>query len=404
MRRLAGFLLLWPLAAAAADRVDILDHAPPGTQVDRTGHADASAALSSAIAAANVFTAKGEPACVYIPPGIYRIAHAPPPFARAGCVKGEGPTQSILLLDRAFAGDLFSWSEAWLMTTPGPTVVGLKIQGDRAAPAQQNALVFYDRNDEVFLDNVEIDDLPGRALYSGVTQHIPQAYMRESHLRSLRFFNDGAPGVPVVEFSSEGTGHTDATNEIRLSQVDIFGARGPSFVIRNNGSSRVRAMTVEALRIEGKQNGDVAADLLTIGDPAMRGNVNTISFSNLELIDPYRGFAAMRLTAAPETMAPYNITVQGWIDGGLPHGEGLRIDAGHASTFHFSAMHTEDTNVIVGPGVGGIVLDGGGREACWTYRIDPRSAAGILMPLLVVATPATDGARDSALATVSRKC
>ena len=185
-----------------------------------------------------------------------------------------------------------------------------------------------------------------------------------------------------------GSGNTDATNEIRLSQVDIYGARGPSFVIRNNGSGRVRAITAEALRIEGRENGNVAADLLTIGDPVMKGNVNTITFTALELIDPYRGYAALRLTAAPGTAAPYQITVQGMIGGGLPHGEGLRIDAGRSSVFRFSAMHTEGTNVVVGRGVSEVVLDGGGREACWTYSIDPTSEAGIVTPVLAVGNPA----------------
>ncbi len=362
--------LLLPLAARAADPISILAFAPPGGTVDRSGKADASAALAGAIAAANVFTAKGEPACVVIPPGRYRISTPPPAFIRAGCVRGDGPTQSELVLDETFTGDLFAWSEAWKPTTPGPTAVGLKITGTRTARGPQNALVFYDRNDEVFLDQIVVNDLPGRALYSGVMKHVPQAYMRESHMRSLRFFNDGAPGLPVVEFSSEGTGKTDATNQIRLSQVDIYGAHGPGFVIRNNGEGGVRAITAESLRIEGTENGTVAADLLTIGDPVMRGRVFSITFTNLELIDPYAGFAALRMTAAPGAPVPYHITAQGAIGGGLPHGEGLRIDAGRNSDFQFSAIHTEGPNVVTGPRASKIVLDGYGNDACWIYRAD----------------------------------
>lgn len=388
---LLALMLLWPLAAGAAGdpaRFSILDYAPPGTQVDRTGRADAADALSAAIMAANAVTATGAPACVYIPPGRYRIGHPPPPFARAGCVKGEGPTQSELHLDSSFTGDLFAWSEAWWPTTPGPVAIGLKITGSRNARGPQNAFVFYDRNDQVFLDEITVNELPGRALYSGVTKHVDKAYMRESHMRSLRFFGDGAPGVPVVEFSSEGSGNTDATNEIRLSQVDIFGAYGPSFVIRNHGSGGVRNITADALRIEGIPNGEVDADLLNIGDPAMRGDVNNITFTGLELIDPYRGHAALRLTTAPGGTAPYLITVQGLIGGGLPHGEGLRIDAGRTSVFRFSEMYTKGTNVTIGRGVSEIVVDGGGREKCWTYRIDPTSEAGIASPALVTGNPA----------------
>ena len=117
---------------------------------------------------------------------------------------GDGPTQTIIHIDPNFEGDLFSWSEAWSVTTPGPTVVGLTIQGNNAATRLQNALVFYDRNDQVFIDNVNVMDLHGRALYSGVTKKTTVAYMRESHMRSLRFFEDGTPDVPAVEFNSRG--------------------------------------------------------------------------------------------------------------------------------------------------------------------------------------------------------
>lgn len=168
--------LLRPLAAAAADRIALLDSAPTGAAVDRSGHADASQALIGAIEAANAITATGGPACVYVPPGSYRILCNPPEFARAGCSRGDGPTQSVIVLDPAFFGDLFTRSEARAPTTPGPTVVGLKLLGSRSAKSRQSALVFCDRNDEAFLDNLVIDDVPGRALYSGMTKHKPQAY------------------------------------------------------------------------------------------------------------------------------------------------------------------------------------------------------------------------------------
>jgi hypothetical protein len=259
-------------------------------------------------------------------------------------------------------------------------VIGLKILGSRAAVPLQNGLVFYDRNDRVFIDNVEIDDLHGRALYSGVTKSVSEAYMRESHIRSLRFFKDGAPDVPVIEFNSQGTEKSDATNEIRMSQVDIYGSYGPSFVIRNNCRSAIRFITVDALRIEGLQNSAVKADLLTIGDPVMTGNVNNVVLTSIELIDPYKGYAAIRITAPEVSKAPYQITLQGIIGGGSPNGQGLRIDAGRTSTFRFAGIHTFDTNVVIGRGVSQIVLDGGGQETAWTYSVDPTSENGLQFP------------------------
>jgi hypothetical protein len=377
-----AMLPLWPAGAMALGRIDLLDFAAPGGTVDRSGHADASGALAAAIRAANAITARGDPACVYVPAGVYRIVTPPPAFARAGCITGEGPTQSIFKLDPAFAGDLFAWSEAWAPTTPGPTVVGLAIRGDPAATPLQNALVFYDRNDRVFIDNVEVDGLHGRALYSGVRKHMPEAYMRESRMRSLRFFNDGAPGVPVVEFCSEGSGHGEATNEIELSQIDVFGPRGPGLVIRNNGSGSMRDITIESIRIEGLQSGKTEGDLLILGDREMPGSVNNIRLKDLELLNPAPRYSAMLVTAPPGEKVPYQITVDGSIGGGVPRGTGLLIEAGRTSFFHFSELHTWNTNVVVGRDVSGIVVDGDGQEKRWTTRIDPSSIAGVSTPVL----------------------
>ena len=372
--------------AAAADMLNILRFAPAGSTVDRTGHIDASAALAASIRAANLFTARGEPACVYIPPGIYRIMTAPPAFVRAGCVKGDGTTQSTLRIDPAFEGDLFAWSEAWAVTTPGPAVVGLKIVGNRAATKPQNAMVFYDRNDNVFIDDVEVDDLAGRALFSGVRKYAPQSYMRESHMRSLRFFNDGTPERPVLEFCSQGAENGDATNEIQLSQLDIYGSGGPSFVIRNNGRGAIRDVMIEGMRIEGSETGKSAGDLIDLGDLGMTGSVNNIRFSDVELIDPAANFAAIRLTAAPGATVPYQITFQGMIGGGLPRGEGIRIDAGRTSIFRLSGIHTKGANVVLGDAVNGILLDGGGQERQWTIKASAHALQGVWFPAIVQAS------------------
>jgi Pectate lyase superfamily protein len=371
-----------PSAAAESGRMNLLDYAPRGTTVDRHGKEDASPALQAVVKAANEATAQGEKVCVYIPAGVYRIKSPPPMFYRAGCVVGDGSSQTILKIDPEFAGDLFSWSEAWWPTTPGPTARGLKIGGDRKSTNLQNAFVFYDRNDQIFLDDIEVDNLHGRALFSGAPKTAPQAYMRESHLRSLRFLQDGAPGIPVVEFTSAGTGNIDATNEIAVSQLDIYGAAGPSLVIRNHGSGVVRNLTFESLRIEGPESGDAKGDLLDIGDTIAPGRVNSIHLTNVELIDPQKGFCALRITARPRTEAPYQLSFEGMIGGGAPHGNGICIDAGRSSTFRLSSLHTLGTNIVVGPHVSQIELDGGGAEPTWSTNIDPTSTDGITHPVL----------------------
>ena len=146
-------------------------------------------------------------------------------------------------------------------------------------------------------------------------------------------------------------------------------------------------MTVDALRIEGLEAGGVEADLLTIGDPVMRGGVNNITLTNVELIDPYKGFAALRVTAPPDVIPPYQITFNGAIGGGVPAGQGLVIDAGRTSMFRFSGLHTVGTNIVIAAGVSGIVIDGGGQEKSWTYRIDLKSVGGIFFPEFRSADP-----------------
>lgn len=332
------------------------------------------------MAEANASSKRGERKCIYLPAGNYLIKEPPGEFVGAGCVTGDGADRTIIHLDRGFAGDLFSWSEAWIVTTPGPRVVGLTIEGQRTAATSQNAFVFYDRVDEVFMDDVSVTNLPGRALYSGATKHVNKAYMRESHLRSLRFFNDGALGAPVVEFTSTGSAPTDATNEVRISQLEIYGSAGPGLVIRNAGGGGVRNITIDGLRIEGREDGSGRGDLLAIGDPTLQGSVNNIVFTNVELIDPYPGFAAIRLSAPTPRAAPYQISFSGSIGGGVPKGSGLVIDAGRTSVFRFSGMYTNGPNIIIGKSVGEMILDGYGQEHKWTFQVDPSYRGGITIP------------------------
>jgi hypothetical protein len=383
---------------------------------------DASAALAAVVTAANARMALGNFACVYIPTGGYLISSPPPAFTTGlpGCIIGEGPQKSIINLTPTFAGDLFAWSEAWVgaFHTGGPHVSNLRINGWLGAPAQQNALMFYDRNDYVSLINVDVWNMPGRALASGLVKVTPaNAYMRESHLQGLRFFSDGAPGVPVVEFNTNSGGPggaDDSTNEISVSQLDIFGANGPSLVIRDV-YGYVRDLKFDQLRIESTYDPGAllsAGDLVQIGDPASNGIVTNISFTNSELIDCYTGYAAFRTTAASAALMPYNIYYQGAIGGGRCNGQGIRIDAGRQMKFSMNGMSTVGPNVVVGmvagstttaePLVGNmvggnIVLDGDGYETSWTYAVNPVNAPGLVAALLRSGTPNLTGAANGAV-------
>ena len=87
--------------------------------------------------------------------------------------------------------------------------------------------------------DVDVVDMSGRALYSGIVQKKPQAYMRESHFAGLRFARCGSAGVSVIEFNSQGTG--DATNEVSIDALDIVAPSGPGIVMADDFESGTRA-------------------------------------------------------------------------------------------------------------------------------------------------------------------
>jgi hypothetical protein len=377
----------------------ILDFAPSGESVDQSGVRDTAQALGAAIRAANGFTLyspahPAEPACVFIPAGVYRVSAALPEFVGAGCLIGEGSAQSVIIIDPKMSGDVFVWSEAWsAYRTSGATVRGIQIKGVPPALGRQNALMFYDRNDSVTLEDVLITDVPGRAIGTGILKpkgSAGQAYIRESHFRDVWIWRCGASHVPAFEFATQGTGTEDGTNEISLARIDIYGSRGPSLVVRNNSAHGViRDLKFESLRIEGLEAGTYDGDLLDIGDPQMAGLIGNLTFTNLELIDPYIGQSAVRIaSSAAAGSGPARIFIQGFIGGGIPKGFGLRIDNGSSIRAVLSEIRSSGTNVTIGPKVSDIVLDGGGAERSWTYQIDPSSAGAVLTPAWVRGNPA----------------
>ena len=347
---------------------------------------DDSAALAGAITAANTRLAAGSMACVYGPASSYLIgtAAAVPAFVtgKPGCVIGDGPNQTRFMLSASFSGDLFAWSEAWIGAgnTAGARASNIAIYGSLAALGQQNALMFYDREDQVMVADVDVWNLPGRAIYSGVLKNTPVSYMRESHLRGLRIFNAGTPTLAAVEFSSEGGPGTDGSNEISISQIDIYGSPGRAFVIRNNSQGAIRNFKIDALRMEGLNlNSTNVGDLLTIGDPVMTGQVSGLQITNLEALWVPTSSVAIHFEAAAAASQPYNV----WISGAIATGPGggVQVDAGRFLRFALQGIATTGTNVTVGSNVlvgQNIEFDSNGAEKYWTYNIDPTSATNIV--------------------------
>lgn len=342
---------------------------------------DDSAALKAAIDTAAAQFAADKPSYVFLPAGNYLIDQTKTPVMRSGLgVVGEGTQKTNIILGAGYAGDLFAWSEAWgsgpgqfdgtaswpTKNPVGPKARGFTVSGNRSAPAEQNALVFYDRNDEAHIEDIDVITINGRCLYVGAALDHPDAYMRESRFAGIRCFAVGSPTAPAIEFTSRGTG--DATNEINISNVDVYSPYGTGFLLRSENQA-LRAFHISKLRIEGLQWAGIQADLLQIGHPAMTGGVRDIYLSQVELLSPYPNQAAVRLTAPNSGLAPYFVKLDNGFIGGLPFGYGVFIDQGRASQFHFTNIESWNTNVSTSGAASAIFLDGNGAEQTWTYSL-----------------------------------
>jgi Pectate lyase superfamily protein len=397
-RALFAFGILLALSAnapvRAGDRSAVFNVRNYGAKGDAA--TDDSVAIASAATTAAATAASGRPARLYFPSGIYRLVTALPTFTAPVSVSGDGHAQSVILVDTAFSGDVFSWSETGreagdVDNLGGPPesagearveIDGIRIVGNRATTHVQNAFVFYDHADRVLMQNVDVFYMAGSALHSGVTQRTPQASMTRSQFYSLRFFNCGSAGMATVDFNSHGAG--DGTSQVSVNALDIFAPFGAGVVIHSDGPP-VHSLSFSKLRIEGLQNGTISSDLLQVGDAALNGSVSDIEFDQAELIDPYFGFAAIRFTAPGLPSAPHEIRYEGLIGGGLPNGKGVVIDAGRSLFLKLRGIHTTDVNVSVASSatVGGpIVLNGFGQESAWTRSIDASSAANVKKPVL----------------------
>jgi len=346
------------------------------------GHDDSQALMDSIDAAAAIWGAGGQ-GYVFLPAGNYLIDAATTPMMYSGLgIVGEGTYRTNIILGANFDGDLFRWSEAWagggyqfslvppLVTnmTTGPRAVGFAVWGNRSSAHPQNILMFYDRNDQVFIDDVDIMYITGRCMQSGMKSPASpgEAYMRESIIGRMRCGESGQPGIPSIEWGTEGGG--DSTDEIHINDINMFANHGDAWVMHNNNTSNdpFRNMRINKLRIEGLQSANPQGDHIRIGDPSKHGQITGIYFNQIELYTPYPNHAAFH-TVGPADI--YLIQVEsGFIGSGMPMGKGLQLEAGRLMSFKMDSIYSWDTNVTIGPSVGGVFLDLNGAEQSLTYN------------------------------------
>lgn len=353
---------------------------------------DDTTALTAAFNAAIAQLSSGGPQCVFFPEGAYFISSPLPTFYSSGgvpgCVIGSGQKKTWLMVSPALNGDLLSWSEAWVAgnsgkggtvsggiggytaQAAGPILKDISLVADRTTANNQNAVVFYDRNDQIEMSNVDMFSFNGYCLASGVTKNTIAAYVRESNFNLVRPFYCGNSTHPAVLFDSQNS-PGDATNEVNLSQFNIFAFFGHGLQIRSNGTP-VRDIRMSKIRIEGIQFYPVtiAADNMVIGDSTATSLVDSIFCDQCELLSVQPGRSALRLDANGGANAPYFIGFKGFIGGELM-GQGLTINYGRGSEFYFYGIGTLGPNVTLASTAGtGIMVTGPAKaEDAFTYNV-----------------------------------
>ncbi len=366
--------------------------------------ADDSAAFAAAINAANSSAAAGKPFCLSLPQGDYFINGTPlPAFQQntGGGLCGAGAWKTIVTLGPSYAGDLFSWSDSWAAgvsnasgtqviaaTKYGVRVRGLTIIGNNAAPAPQNAFMFYDHDDFVSMDDIDIDNLNGRGIDAGAMKNDTAAYLRESHFSNVRLSNSGNATSPSFEITSQCSASCagqDASNTIDIHDIDIYGSRGAGFVLRNampTGGGTERGIHIARLRVEGTENNPygVAADLVQVGDAAMAGAIAGIECLDCYLISPYTNYWAVDIEGQ-SAAATNGVYFAGNVTAGAGGGGAVKIGAGKNIDIEaVEGLSSVATNVTVASSAtvaSPIIINGNGAEPFWTYAIDA-TTAGII--------------------------
>ena len=188
---------------------------------------DDTAALTAAWNAEITANSTSPGFCIEAPAGTYLISSPLPVFYRVpGCVKGVGRNKTFFLASPALNGDVMSWSESWLASSgsvsgslnaetgqySGPILRDFTLLGDRTSANTQNAVMFYDRDDEIDMHGVSIKQFTGTCLGAGSTKNTAQAYIRESDIEDVKAWYCGNSTHPTIVFDSQGSAGADATN------------------------------------------------------------------------------------------------------------------------------------------------------------------------------------------------
>lgn len=388
---------------------------------------DNTAVINQAVADVNAWALIGVPACIYAPPGNYAVfGTSLTQFADGvpGCVMGSaGEAITQFLISPVFSGPVFSASQGWLgnshgfgqnttstwQTTSGAGPTGLvgtgpvfawfTITGDRADTSQADAIDLYDQNDEVVIDHVTVNTMPGACISAGaLTENATQAYMRESRLTNDRCFSDGlaANSIPAVTITSVGT---IASNETDISELQIYAPYYTGLLIDSGGTNGAYGIHGDGVRIEGVEQNPtgVQSDLLQIGDSSnTTATAQDISIHG-RFYDPYFGGYAIAVLGGGVAASPYGLEIGGYVGGGAPYGGGLNVQIGRSNTYNLTAVSTFGYDITFGEaqGSGGYVgaenLLRGPTLTAATWSLGTGAYADVLTDTLQFGNPTAYG-------------
>jgi hypothetical protein len=373
---------------------------PGGTYVYGTDNTNA---IGSAVAVVNARASlkgqfssvapAGTVSCLYIPSfdpahptgAGYLVASQPTQFSIQvpGCVMGDTMENSVIILGAGFNGHLFSTDEAWVggSATPvggaypfggsvpasiqpaGPYFGNFSVHGNTLGSGTQDAIVFLDRTNWAFVENIGCLTIRGRCIATGDTAVKPASAtsMSESVFKNIRAWSAGSPTTPAFDYKGVHN------NEVYFERIDLLRCFSTCLEVTNTDPGGAGSAFANFFMLRGEKS-MIGDDIIRFGSPLLQGST-TISVIGLIVSQVPTDHAGVRLTcSAPGTCASGpsqldHVEING-------SGHAFQLDAAQFVDIKGSFAPMTQAAVVIGPGVGrGLTFDTLGSEV--TYQIDP---------------------------------
>lgn len=380
---------------------------------DVTYGTDDTAAWNSAIAVVNrSYTTSSARTCIVAPQGVSWVTPPLTIFSGPGCILGAASGyKTTLYISPSGTGDIFSWSEAWFLndwpfngiTTSistqrvGPTVIGIAAIGDRSSPNDVTLFHLYDRDDYVYLDEIDASNIKGQCFKDGDQKNTTQAFIRESYFGEIRCYQSGDSANSKAAWELYASGNGTGGTPIDCDNLNIYAPYGDGLYIHSDATGGpLRGIHCKHFRVEGLENNSpgLTGHLLHLGNAAALGTINGIHILDAQFISPYNGYSDVFVDGASTATAPYDVYIEGSYLGATAEGGGINLNACRQCYFLIDSMFSTQTNLTVASSAtvaAPIIIDGHGLESTFTTNIDATTAAAVYTPLRTALTSAGNG-------------